>query len=186
MIKLIDKVVDILKKGGVILYPTDTVWGLGCDATNAQAVDRLFKIKKRMQDKSVIVLIENEKALNFFVDDIDKRLISFLTDSHEPQTVIFPQVKNLPLGVMNQNGSGAFRIPKNEFCLALLNRFKHPLVSTSANYSGEATPLFFENISVDIKKEVDFVVPVCFEKGATHQPSKIVLIQKDGSTLFLR
>lgn len=182
----IDEIVNVLNVGGVILYPTDTVWGLGCDATNKTAVQRLFKIKRRMQDKSVIVLIKDVESLKPYVENISPLFHSLLCENPMPQSVIFPQVKNLPAGVVNQNGSGAFRIPKNEFCLTLLERFKKPLVSTSANFSGEKTPCSFEEISDEIKRKVDRVVDISFEKGATHQPSQIVLIRLNGAVEILR
>lgn len=182
----IQKIVQLLNEGAIILYPTDTVWGIGCDALNKDAVQRLFKIKQRMEDKSVIVLIDSVDRLGDFVPNKSTELFNLLINAKEPQTVVFPVVENLPTGVVNQNGSGAFRIPKHEFCLKLLKAFKKPLVSTSANVSGEKTPLYFEDISSEIKEKMDYLVPTFFEGNVTHKPSQIVLVLPDGKIQFIR
>ena len=184
--KEIQYIVRLLNEGAIILYPTDSVWGLGCDALNEQAVRRLFKIKQRMEDKSVIVLIDSVDSLMNFVETPQKEALDLLEKTNTPQTVVFPRAKNLPQGVVNQNGSGAFRIPQHEFCLNLLKEFKKPLVSTSANKSGEITPFYFNDISEEIKQEVDYVVPLFYETGMTHKPSQIILVLQTGEIQFIR
>lgn len=179
-------IVRLLNEGKVILYPTDTVWGLGCDALNEKAVKRLFQIKQRMEDKSVITLIDSVERLDAFTDNVENTVLDLLSQSHVPQTVIFPSVKNLPNGVINQNRSGAFRLPKHEFCLNLLKEFQKPLVSTSANVSGDKTPLYFNEISQEIKEAVDYIVPHSYEGNMTHKPSQIIFLSQDGEIQFLR
>lgn len=180
------KSVQILNAGGIILYPTDTIWGLGCDAYNKKAVERLFKIKERMADKSVIVLIDSLCLVKENILTLFKEGDSLLQNSTKPQTVIFPKVTGFPLGVLNLNGSMAFRIPKHKFCQELLKEFKRPLVSTSANISGEKTPLYFDEISDKIKHQVDYVVSKSVEGEMTHQPSRIVLLENDGTSSLIR
>ena len=182
----IQKVIEVLEHGGVILYPTDTVWGLGCDALNEKAVERLFKIKKRMEDKSVISLVDRVERLSPFVFGITEEISNLLSNASIPQTVILPKVFNLPKGVINQNGSAAFRIPKHSFCIKLLERFKKPLVSTSANISGEQTPLYYNDISDEIKNAVDYIIPFVFEGEITHKPSQIILILPNGTIQSVR
>ncbi len=182
----IQKIVRLLNEGAIILYPTDSIWGLGCDALNEKAVQRLFKMKQRMEDKSVIVLIDETNRLFNFVESSKPEMLNLLKNTSLPQTVVFPQVKNLPKGVVNQNGSGAFRIPKHAFCLRLLKEFKKPLVSTSANRSGEKTPFYFDDISLEIKKDVDYIVPSFFEGNMTHKPSQIVIVLPTGEIQFIR
>lgn len=182
----IQKIVHLLNEGAIILYPTDSIWGLGCDALNEKAVHRLFQMKQRMEDKSVIVLIDEVERLVDFVEYPQTETLNLLQNTSLPQTVVFPQVKNLPKGVVNQNGSGAFRIPKHTFCLNLLKEFKKPLVSTSANRSGEKTPFYFDDISLEIKKGVDYIVPSFFEGDMTHKPSQIVIVLPTGEIQFIR
>ncbi len=184
--KEIKKIVSLLEQGCVVLYPTDTVWGLGCDALNEKAVKRLFQIKKRMEDKSVISLIDTVERLTPFVNGITKEIENMLLNTDIPQTVILPRVFNLPSGVINQNGSAAFRIPKHHFCIELLKIFKKPLVSTSANISGEKTPFYFEEISDEIKRSVDYIVPSVFEGETTHKPSQIILVLSNGEIQSIR
>ena len=185
MQKEIKKVASILKKGGVILYPTDTIWGLGCDATNEKAVQKLFFIKKRMEDKSVISLVSSFEMLQNYADGLDENIKSFF--KHEkPTTVILPRGKNMVKGVINQNGSAAFRIPQTFFCKELIRNLKTPLVSTSANISGQKSPSFFDEIDQEIKLAVDYIVSEKFEENATHQPSRILLLKEENEILVVR
>ena len=180
------KTLQILNEGGVILYPTDTIWGLGCDALNEKAVERLFQIKKRMVDKSVIVLIDDLMRVKENILTCFSKGNELLKSSDKPQTVIFPKAKGFPKGVLNLNESMAFRIPKHTFCQNLLSEFKRPLVSTSANVSGEETPLYFEEISQDIINAVDYVVSKDVEGNMTHLPSRIVLLNDEGGYSLIR
>lgn len=181
----VEKAISVLKNGGVILYPTDTVWGLGCDATNEGAVKKLFAIKKRMEDKSVICLVDNFEMIQNYADIFDENIKNLFLNER-PTTVILPQGKKMAKGVINQNGSVAFRIPNTKFCQALLKNLKKPLVSTSANVSGQKTPSFFKEVGEEIKKAVDYIVPEEFEENATHQPSRILLLNEAGEVLVIR
>ncbi len=181
----IEKIVAVLNAGGVILYPTDTIWGLGCDATNEQAVQKLFGIKKRMEDKSVICLVDSFETIQKYANGLDERM-KFLFENEKPTTVIIPEGKKMAKGVINQNGSAAFRIPRVLFCQTLLKVFKKPLVSTSANVSCCKTPFCFNEITEEIKQAVDYIVPEKFEQNATHQPSRILLLKETKEILVIR
>lgn len=182
----VEKTVDVLKNGGVILYPTDTVWGLGCDATNLKAVQKLFKIKKRLEDKSVITLVDNFAKIKHYADVNEEQHSLMFKNNSKPTTVILPKGKNMAKGVINQNGSVAFRIPNHQFCQACLKTFQKPLVSTSANISGEKSPVFFKEISSEIKNAVDYIVSEKYEENSTHKPSRILLLKETGEILTVR
>jgi len=149
---------EILKKGGVILYPTDTVWGIGCDATNAKAIDRIYGIKKRSSDKSFIILLDLPEKLYQYVDDIPEIAYDFINNITTPLTIVYPKAKNLPKNLVADNGSIAIRIVRDEFCSKLVSMMNKPLVSTSANFSGEPTPMIFSKIRKEIIDQVDYAV----------------------------
>jgi len=149
---------EVLKKGGVILYPTDTVWGLGCDATIPKAIDRIIQIKKRPENKSMIILLDLTEKLFQYVDNIPEIAFDFINSIQTPLTIIYPKAKNLPKNLVAQDGSIAIRIVRDDFCKKLINMLNKPLVSTSANLSGEPTPLIFSKINKEIVKMVDYAV----------------------------
>jgi len=146
---------DILKLGGVLLYPTDTIWGLGCDATNADAVEKVFNIKHRDASKSFVVLMTDVKQLTQYIANPLPDLESMLAQFKEPTTIIYDQAINLATNVLAADGSVAIRITQDPFCRSLIKRFRKPFVSTSANVSGEPSPIHFALISDAIKKNVD-------------------------------
>ncbi len=150
--------VDILKKGGIILYPTDTIWGIGCDATNREAVDRIYRLKQRSDNKSMLVLLGSENQLAQYVKEVPEIVWQLLEVADKPITIIYPGAKNLAPNLIAENGSLGIRIPKDEFCLKLLTRFRRPIVSTSANISGKKAPANFQEISREIKEGVDYMV----------------------------
>jgi len=152
------KAYQIIQTGGVILYPTDTVWGLGCDATKAKSVERIYEIKKRPENKSLIVLLDLPEKLYQYVDDIPEIAFDFINNITTPLTIIYPKAKNLPKNLIASNGSIAIRIVRDEFCQKLVSLMNKPLVSTSANFSGEPTPLIFSKINKEIINQVDYVV----------------------------
>jgi len=154
----IKKAVEILNKGGIILYPSDTIWGLGCDATNKDAVAKLYKIKKRNSEKSMLILLNNIGLIYSYVELVPETAFDIIDLSEKPVTVIFPGAKNLAENLLAADGSIGIRITKEKFTNTLLQKFKKPLVSTSANFTGEKTPLTFNEISEDIKQAVDYVV----------------------------
>ncbi len=149
---------EIIKKGGVILYPTDTVWGIGCDATNTKAIDRIFTIKKRPSTKSFIILLDLPEKLFLYVDDIPEIAFDFINSIKTPLTIVYPISKNLPKNLVAEDGSIAIRIVRDEFCSKLISMMNAPLVSTSANFAGEPTPLIFSKIRKEIIDQVDYAV----------------------------
>lgn len=182
----INKALEVLKNGGVILYPTDTVWGLGCDATNMEAVTKVNEIKGRSADKSLIVLLDTDNKLQSYVNDVPEVAYDLIEYTEKPLTVIFSNAKNLASNVINADGSVGIRIPKHDFCQQLIQRFRKPIVSTSANISGEPTPKFFYEISEDVKDAVDYVVDLEQENRTPKQPSTIVKLGSGGQFEFIR
>lgn len=154
----IEKSLEVLRTGGTILYPTDTVWGIGCDATNAEAVGKIFEIKKRPASSSMIVLLADEKDLLKHVAGIDLEVFDYLQTVTKPTTVIYSGAIGLADNVVNKDGSIGIRLVKDEFCKHLIKRFRKPIVSTSANISGQLTPATFSEIDDHIKTHVDYVV----------------------------
>jgi L-threonylcarbamoyladenylate synthase len=182
----INKALEILKNGGVILYPTDTVWGLGCDATNAEAVAKVNDIKGRPAEKSLIILLDNDNKLQSYVNDVPEVAYDLIEYAEKPLTVVFSNAKNLAPNVINADGSVGIRIPKHDFCQQLLQRFRKPIVSTSANVSGQPTPKFFDEISEEIKTAVDYIIDLAQDDRTAKQPSTIVKLGPGGQFEFLR
>ena len=168
------KAYEFLKKGSVILYPTDTIWGLGCDATNIAAVNRIFSIKKRPSRKNFIILLDEVEKLSFYINDIPAIAWDLIKNATRPTTFIYEGVKNLPSKLIASDGTIAIRIVRNDFCKKLINLLGKPLVSTSANITGVATPLRFNEISQDIIKKVDYVV----------DPSSVIVEDTKPSTMI--
>lgn len=182
----IEKALAVLKDGGVILYPTDTVWGLGCDATNEQAVAKINTIKGRAADKSFIILLDTDAKLQSYVSEVPDVAYDLIEYAENPLTLVFPNAKNLAKNVINADGSVGVRIVKHDFCQQLLQRFRKPITSTSANISGSATPLFFDEISDEIKKAVDHVVDWEQELKTSKKPSTIMKLAPGGQFSFIR
>lgn len=185
----IEQAVKALKEGKTILYPTDTVWGLGCDATNSEAVKKIYEIKQRSESKALIVLLPNLNVVANHVQDISSSVVEILEKAERPTTIIYPKAKNLAKNLIAENGSIAIRMPNHDFCQQLLKAFGKPIVSTSANISGEPTPAFFEEISENVVEQVDFVVDSkLFAKKTTEKPlpSNILLIKENDEILKLR
>ncbi len=180
------KATDILKKGGVILYPTDTIWGIGCDATNEAAVQKVYKIKKREDSKSMLVLMENPALLDRYVNDIPDVAWDLLEIATTPLTIIYPNAKNLACNLIAEDGSVGIRFTKEAFTQQLLQRFRRPLISTSANISGEKPPAFFSEISDEIKNNVDYIVQYRQNDCSTAKPSSIIKLGPGGRINILR
>ena len=172
--KIIQEALSVLKEGGLLLYPTDTVWGIGCDATNEKAVEKVFALKQRTDSKSLIVLADSVTMIERYVKKVPDTAYMLIEVSDKPLTLIYPEATGLALNVPAEDGSIAIRVVHHAFCTALLRQFKKPLVSTSANISGEKTPSNFAAISDLIKQGVDYIVPVALEQGATQKPSSII------------
>ncbi len=184
--KIISEALEILKKGGVILYPTDTVWGLGCDATNEQAVEKIFRIKQREDSKSLVLLASDLDMVARFVKTIPSIAIDLVEVNDSPMTIIYPEGQGLAKNVLAEDGSVGIRIPMNDFCIGLTRRLRHPLVSTSANISGMPTAKNFDEIDEKIKASADYIVPKALEKGSTGKASQIIKLGLDGEVSIIR
>ena len=182
----IKNAVEVLRKGGVILYPTDTVWGIGCDATNAEAVKRVYEIKKRADSKALICLVDSESRLCRYVRNVADVTWDMIELSTKPLTVIFDNATGLAENLLAEDGSVGIRVTREEFSKELCFRFQKPIVSTSANISGEPTARTFDEIDDEIKNAVDYVVRYnqrCKEK---HMPSSIIKISASGEFTIIR
>ncbi len=178
--------VRILKTGGVILYPTDTIWGIGCDATNHRAVERVFDIKNRPTSKSLIVLIDDLAKTSIYVDDMPDVAWDLVEYTTEPLTVIYQKGKNLASNVINRDGSIAIRVTREEISSSLCRMLGRPLVSTSANLSGEPTANTFADISDTIKQSVDYIVPFRQNEKTNPLPSRIIKLNNNGVFTIIR
>ncbi len=181
----IDNALLILKKGGLILYPTDTIWGIGCDATNPDAVDKVFQLKKRSDEKSLICLVNDFKMLNEYVENVPEVAYDILKYAKKPTTIIYDDPIRVAENIIAKDNSLAIRVTKDEFCKKLIQKFRRPLVSTSANISGEKTPQSFAEIDPLILEGVDYVVNLQHEKKSG-KPSAIIKLKNDGSVKVIR
>lgn len=182
----VKKAVEIMRNGGVILYPTDTVWGIGCDATNEEAVKKVYAIKKRDDSKALISLVDSEARISKYVRNVPEVVWDTIELATTPLTIIFDNVTGLARNLIAEDGSAGIRITKEEFSKELCFRFQKPIVSTSANISGEPTARTFDEISDEIKNAVDYVVKYnqrCKEK---HSPSSIIKINSNGEFKIIR
>lgn len=180
-----EKLVENLKSGGIILYPTDTIWGLGCDATNIDAINRIFEIKNREKAKSLIILVESEKRLQDLVD-VPAMAWEIIDLSEKPVTIIYDNPRNLPQELLAEDGSIGIRLVKDNFCKRLISKLNKPLVSTSANFSGEKSPMQFSEISLDLQKKVDAIAEESRDKVAEWKGSSIIKVWSDGRIKILR
>ena len=180
MQKEISQALQILKNGGVILYPSDTIWGIGCDATNDNAVAKVFELKQRNERKTLISLVADKKQLITLVKKVPNE-----AERKKPTTIIYKNVSRLAYNLIANDGTAAIRIVQDHFCKQLINNFGKPIVSTSANISGENTPKQFLEISEKIKNNVDYIVNLRLNK-IMNNPSDILRINKDGSIKIIR
>jgi len=177
---------SVLKKGGIILYPTDTVWGIGCDATNEQAVQKIYALKKRQQDKSMIILLSRESDILQYSNQDYPKVYDYIKDVAKPVTVIYKEAKNLAKNLVNSDGSIAIRIVRDKFCKTLIDLFGKPIVSTSSNISGYPPPAYFRDIDIEIKNGVDYIVQYRQDDTTMARPSTVVTIDEDGKIIILR
>ncbi len=182
----VKKAVEVMRNGGVILYPTDTVWGIGCDATNEEAVKRVYEIKRRSDSKALICLVDSEARLTRYVRRVSDVTWDMIELATKPLTVIYDNATGLAPNLFAEDGSVGIRITKEEFSKELCFRFQKPIVSTSANISGEPTPQTFDEISDEIKNAVDYVVKYSQRCKEKHQPSSIIKINADGEFTIIR
>lgn len=182
----IKKAVHVLQSGGVILYPTDTIWGIGCDATNEEAVKRVYAIKQRNDSKSMLVLLDNPVKLNYYVTDVPDIALDLIDLSEKPLTIIFPDARNVAQNLIAADGSLGIRITDEEFSYGLCRQFRKPIVSTSANISGTLAPATFKDISETILNSVDYVVSCRQNETARKQASGIIKLLKNGTIEVIR
>lgn len=184
----IEKAIEVLNKGGIILYPTDTIWGLGCDATNPKAVEKVYKIKQRADNKSLVVLANGPDMVTKYVKEVPEIAYSLIDVADKPLTIIYPEGLGLAPNLAAEDKSIGIRIPANEFCIRLITRFRKPIVSTSANISGSDAPEYFEDVSEEIKNAVDFIVDpdLDLDLDSTHNPSSIIKVGLKGEVKIIR
>ncbi|MDQ6469430.1 L-threonylcarbamoyladenylate synthase [Flavobacterium sp. LHD-80] len=179
------KAYEVIKEGGIILYPTDTVWGIGCDATNPEAVAKIYKLKQRAETQSMIVLMNGEKMMYNVFKNIPEVAWQILDLSEKPTTLILDDARNVAHNVISADKSLGIRLVKEPFCFKLMERMKKPLVSTSANISGQPTPMSFKEISPEIINGVDYVVNLYRDKVGG-KPSTIIKLTNDSQVKVIR
>lgn len=182
----LEKALEVVKAGGIILYPTDTIWGIGCDATNEDAVQKVMALKERSASKSLIVLVDNDNKLASYVREIPDVAYDLIEYAENPLTIVYSNAKNLAPSVINEDGSVGIRVVKHTFCQQLIQRFRLPIVSTSANISGEPAPKNFSEVSQEIIDGVDYVVNLEQEASEEKTPSTIMKLSPDGLFTFIR
>ena len=177
---------EVLKNGGTFLYPTDTVWGLGCDDTNTLAVEKIFRIKSRSEAKSLIILLDSIEKLPIYIEKVPDITQDLLASVSNPVTIIYSNARKLATNVVAGDGTIAIRVVKDEFCAQLIQQFGKPIVSTSANLSGEETPAVFSQISDQVKNSVDYIVKHKQDYFTRSKPSTIIRLREDGSYTIIR
>jgi L-threonylcarbamoyladenylate synthase len=175
-----------LRNGGVLLYPTDTIWGLGCDPTNPAAVEKIFRIKGREKGKSLLILVDGEAMVERYVTDVPEIARELTGVSDDPLTVIYPMGKNLASGVCSEDGSIGIRICRDEFCSELIKRFRKPVISTSANLSGQSSPGNFSEIEKEVIEAADYVVKYRQDDRRKFSSSPVIKLGPDGSIKIIR
>ena len=181
----ISNALSVLKRGGIILYPTDTVWGIGCDATNADAIDRIYELKKRSETKAMICLVSDFKMLNQYVEEVPEVAYDILKYAAKPTTIVYDKPIRIAENLVGDDDTLGIRVTKDDFCNRLIRKLKKPLVSTSANISGEKTPENFAQISPSILKGVDYVVNLQ-QSQKPSKPSAIIKLSNDGKVKVIR
>ena len=180
-----EQLIETLKSGGTILYPTDTIWGIGCDATNIDAINKIFEIKKRDKNKSMIILVESAKRLQDLVE-VPEMAWEIMDLSEKPVTLIYDNPKGLPKEILAEDGSIGIRLVDDLFLKKIITKLNKPLVSTSANFSGEKSPMKFSDISKELVNAVDFVAEENHDKISEFSGSSVIRIWNDGRIKVLR
>jgi len=180
------KALKVLQEGGIILYPTDTIWGIGCDASNTEAVKKIYALKQRDEAKSMIILLDVDNKLQSYVSDVPEIAYDLIEYAEHPLTLVMPGAKNISPALIAEDGSVGVRVTSHEFCKQLIQRLRKPLVYTSANISGQPSPKNFGQVSVEIIDGVDYVVDLEQHDMSEKRPSTIMRLQPDGRFEFLR
>ena len=182
----IRKACEVMEKGGVILYPTDTIWGIGCDATNEEAVKRIFEIKHRADSKAMLILIDTAAKLNYYVKDVSDVAWDLIDLADKPMTIIYDGARNLAPNLLAEDGSVGIRVTNESFSKQLCQRFRKAIVSTSANISGNPSPANFSEISEEIKQAVDYIVENRRDEKTEAKPSSIIKLSAKGEIKIIR
>jgi len=182
----IEDITSVLNKGGLILYPTDTIWGIGCNACDPNAISRIYKLKQRANSKNFVILVNSIEMLKSYVREIPPRIETLLHYHTRPLTMVIDEPRNLPGSLIAPDNTVAIRIAQDDFCKELIGSFGYPLVATSANISGQPYPANFGEINSDIIKGVDYIVKIRRHEKTMGRPSVIAKISEDGELEFLR
>ena len=182
----VKKACEVMQKGGIILYPTDTIWGIGCDATNAEAVKRVYDIKKRADSKAMLVLVDSSVKVDFYVRDVPAVAWDLIDYATKPLTIIYDGARNLAENLLAEDGSVGIRVTGEAFSKELCFRFRKAIVSTSANISGQPSPANFSEISEEIKQAVDYIVGDRQDEVGHPKPSGIIKLGKGGEVKIIR
>lgn len=182
----IKKACQVMSEGGIILYPTDTIWGIGCDATNAEAVQRVYEIKQRSDSKAMLVLVDSPVKVDFYVQDVPDIAWDLIELADKPLTIIYSGARNLAPNLLAEDGSVGIRVTNEEFSKRLCRQFRKAIVSTSANISGQPSPACFSEISEEIKSMVDYVVGYRQDEAGQPKPSSIIKLDKGGVIKIIR
>ncbi len=180
------KALEVLKNGGIILYPTDTIWGIGCDATNEKAVEKIYRIKQRTDQKSMLILLDNSNKIPSYINEIPDIAWDLIELSEKPLTIIYSGVKNIANNLIAQDGSVGIRISNDPFNQKLIQNFRKPIVSTSANISGQTSPSNFTEISQEIIESVDYVVKWRQDDFSNSKASSIIKLEPNGEIQIIR
>lgn len=180
------KALKVILDGGIVLYPTDTIWGIGCDATNTEAIKKIFALKQRDEAKSMIILLDTENKLESYIQEVPSIAYDLIEYAENPLTLIMPGAKNISPALVAADGSVGIRIAKHDFCQQLIQRLRRPLVSTSANISGQPSPQTFDEVDQAIINGVDYVVNLEQHSTEKKKPSTIMRLNPDGQFEFIR
>lgn len=182
----VKKACDVMARGGVILYPTDTIWGIGCDATNAEAVKRVYEIKQRTDSKALLVLVDTAVKVDFYVSEVPDVAWDLIELANKPLTIIYDHARNLAPNLLAEDGSVGIRVTRERFSQQLCQRFRKAIVSTSANISGSPSPRTYADISEEVKEAVDYIVDFRREETAQAAPSSIIKLGAKGEVRIIR
>lgn len=184
--EIISKAVEVLKSGGIILYPSDTIWGIGCDATNKKAINKVLAIKQRVERKNLIILVSSFEDVANYVKSVPDVVSDLIGSFNRPLTVVYPDAINLPDNLIADDGSIGIRVARNELCELIINKLGNPIVSTSANISGSLAPLTFSMISKYIKNNVDHIINIRQEGVTEMKPSTIIRVGSNNEFTIIR
>jgi L-threonylcarbamoyladenylate synthase len=182
----VDKAFKVVQDGGIILYPTDTIWGIGCDAANTEAVQKIYQLKQRSETKSMIILLDTDNKLASYIQEVPELAYNLIEYAENPLTLVLPGARNISPALIATDGSVGIRVSNHPFCQGLIQRLRRPLVSTSANISGKPSPQYFSQIDQEIIDGVDYVVDVDQHSMEIKNPSTIMRLEPDGKFEFIR